>query len=156
MSAWRHGTKYGYNDKGCRCGICRQAATAARRDQRRRGRTEKRPSYFRELEAAKILKESYRGVCEECGAATTGCNGPGLAPPLCLRCTAKVRGKAQRGTGHVTESVLEFLSEPRRFSEIQAFLGVTSDYASSMIYQRLLPYGLIERVSRGVYRRVAA
>jgi AcrR family transcriptional regulator len=34
---------------------------------------------------AQAIKESYRGVCEVCGAATSG-EGPGRARPVCTRC----------------------------------------------------------------------
>lgn len=30
-------------------------------------------------------KDSYRGTCRFCGAKTTGCNGPDLAPTHCIR-----------------------------------------------------------------------
>jgi len=32
------------------------------------------------------LKETYRGVCENCSCQTTGCNGPDSAPSLCATC----------------------------------------------------------------------
>lgn len=31
-------------------------------------------------------KRNYRGVCQGCGHATTGCNGPGKAPRFCSTC----------------------------------------------------------------------
>lgn len=38
------------------------------------------------LAGCRRMKESYRGVCVDCGAPTTGCNGPGTAPDRCIHC----------------------------------------------------------------------
>lgn len=40
---------------------------------------------------AQAIKESYRGVCEVCGAATSG-EGPGRARPVCTRCANQDNG----------------------------------------------------------------
>lgn len=47
-----------------------------------------------QLAKARERKERYRGTCEECGAATSGCRGPGKAPRFCRTCTARQREPA--------------------------------------------------------------
>lgn len=43
-------------------------------------------------------KDSYRGTCRECGARTSGSNGPDNAPALCWRCNqgAPIQGPDRR------------------------------------------------------------
>jgi hypothetical protein len=48
-------------------------------------------AYERELAANRARKELYRGACVDCGAPTTGCNGPGKAPERCHLCSRKMR-----------------------------------------------------------------
>lgn len=85
--ARRHGTVYGY-EQGCRCDKCRAAKTARRREQRDRARAANSSSYQRELATARRLKESYRGVCVDCGKPTSwgGGSSPGVGPSE--RCAA--------------------------------------------------------------------
>lgn len=85
------------------------AADAARL--RKKGMTQKEiaaelncaRSYVAELlsdpagEKARARKDSYRGICENCGASTNSCNGPGKASKLCASChTESIR--AEHGT----------------------------------------------------------
>lgn len=101
---------------------------------------------------AKARRDTYRGVCERCGAPTDGSNGRDKAPPVCASCAPLVYdfGASRRGKGPVTARTLAFLSEPHRFSEIRDYLGVSNGYASSHLH-RLVRFGLVRRVSRGVY-----
>jgi transcriptional regulator with XRE-family HTH domain len=41
--------------------------------------------------AARQRKDSYAGVCEECGGPTDGANGPAKAPRLCKTCAPAAR-----------------------------------------------------------------
>jgi hypothetical protein len=145
----RHGTKYSYS-MGCRCDKCREAARKAHREWRDRQRAANSPAYRRELGYSRRLKESYRGSCRECGASTTGCNGPGTAPLLCYRCSAKVVGKAQIGTGPMQKRLFAFLKKERGWSEIRDHLGVSNGYTAAML-DRNLRNGTIVKISRGRY-----
>lgn len=153
MAGLRHGTAYHY-DLGCRCNECGDAKRAKRRAARDKARAENRPSYQRELAASRALKENYRGTCENCGAATTGCNGPNSAPTLCLRCSAVEVGLRKRGSGPTQQALLKFLRRERRFMEIVRELGIPREQMG-MLLGRLMDYGLIERTRRGHYRRLA-
>jgi hypothetical protein len=148
--ALRHGTAYHYN-LGCRCERCREAARVKRRQIRDRARAENRPSYQHELAVSRRLKERYRGTCIECGAPTTGCDGPSSARALCLVCSNRRITKALRGTGPLQAKVLAAIESGARFSEIAAQVGSSKNAVAPTI-NRLLRYGLIERVSRGRYR----
>jgi hypothetical protein len=151
----RHGSKYCYN-KGCRCARCREAQRVSRKAARDRARALNSPSYQRELAASRALKETYRGVCEGCGKPTTGCDGPGTARQLCLRCTAQARGLKQRGSGPLVAAALAYLQGgDRRYKEIATHLGISNGYMSALA-DRMLKYGLVERPARGVYRKVTA
>jgi hypothetical protein len=153
-TALKHGTKYRY-DQGCHCDKCREAKMAARRTSRDRARALNSPAYQRELAASRALKERYRGQCERCGNPTSGCHGPGLAPTLCLSCSATKVAEARRGQGATVSRVLELLDgRELRMIKIAAELGITTGHAGNALH-RLLRYGLVERVSRGVYRRAA-
>jgi hypothetical protein len=156
LMAWKHGTAYGYDDKGCRCSACRTAKMQKRRMERAKARAENRPSYRRELAASRALKERYRGTCKLCGAPTTGCNGKDAAPDICVHCSPGYYGPryaaARRGRGPVVERALALLDTPHRFSEIRDELGITNGHTGQML-DRLLRYGLVERLDRGVYRR---
>jgi hypothetical protein len=43
-------------------------------------------------------KRSYAGICIDCGAATDGSDGPGLASKRCLSCWAQYQREAARWT----------------------------------------------------------
>lgn len=149
----RAGSKHFY-DKGCRCDECRSAKLNYNRGQRARERAENRPSYVNELASARARKELYRGECRECGAPTTGCDGPGSARALCIGCSNRVKGLAKRGTGPRSAVALRLLSRPRTCGEIARQLDITPNHACVLL-ARLRQYGLVERVRRGVYQRVA-
>jgi len=156
--SWRHGTTYGY-DKGCRCNDCRETKLAKRRLQRDKARAARSPAYLRELATSRALKERYRGRCRYCGAATTGSDGPDAAPTVCIACApahyGPIYAAARRGHGPHGEKALAFLARPRRYSEIRDHLSVSNNQ-TDVLLNRLVRYGLIRRVSRGVYERVAA
>jgi hypothetical protein len=147
----RHGTPWGY-DKGCRCEACSSAKLAKRRAARARARAANAPAYQRELAASRARKERYRGTCRNCGATTTGCDGPGSAPELCYRCAPAVNNQKLRGKGPMQQRLLALLAEdgPLRFAEIRDRLGVSTNHAS-MFLTTNAKNGLIVRIRRGVY-----
>lgn len=62
----------------------------------------------RQLANCRATKERYRGVCEECGGPTSGCNGPGTAARYCAHCAPGINAIWTR------ESVVEAI---RYFAE---------------------------------------
>jgi hypothetical protein len=49
---------------------------------------------------------------------------------------------------------LEYLEQPRRFKDLRdEVCGGSAGLTSQMLYARLLKYGFVRRVSRGVYVR---
>jgi hypothetical protein len=147
----RHGTSWGY-DKGCRCEACSSAKLAKRRAARARARAANSPAYQRELAASRALKERYRGTCRNCGAATTGCDGPGSARELCYRCAPIVNNQKLRGKGSRQQPLLTLLAEdgPLRYAEIRDRLGISTGHTSNLLTLSTQS-GLIVRVRRGVY-----
>lgn len=72
----------------------------------------------------------------------------------CIECSKIVQaesGITKRGTGPITAEALAYLREPRRYYEIREHLQITNNHASVML-NRLLRYGLVERISRGLYQ----
>lgn len=61
---------------------------------------------------ARARKASYRGTCRNCGAPTTGCDGPLAAPELCIACSRIAQHEAQYWTA---ERVLNAI---RRFAAL--------------------------------------
>lgn len=154
--SWRHGTRYAYERKRCRCAACREAKRVDGRRKRDRRRAENRPSYQRELAASRAVKETYRGTCKLCGAATTGCDGPGLAREICAACApghyGPIYAAARRGHGPTVDRLFVlFNGVPVRYSEIRDALGITDGRTSGLL-NRLVRYGLIVRIGRGLYQ----
>lgn len=103
-------------------------------------------------------KASYGGECEVCGARTDGSYGRALAPKVCAKCAPVFYAPtfaAKRGTGPVMSRALALCAEPIRYADLRDALGVSNGWASVLLH-RMVRYGLIERVSRGVYRARAA
>ncbi len=149
------GNKYRY-DQGCRCEECRHAKMSERRRARDRARAANSPAYQRELATSRRMKERYHGACERCGAATSY-SGHGSTPSrYCAACAAIVYPPIHRartlGKGPMIERLLNFLTEPHRFTEIAEHLGISHGYISAMT-NRHLKSGLIVRPKRGVYLR---
>lgn len=68
--------------------------------------------YHRQLARARALKEGYRGRCEECGASTSGCNGPGKAPRLCSGCSHQKQHAERHWTAEVIlDGIRRYASE---------------------------------------------
>lgn len=109
-------------------------------------------AYDNNLRDSRDRKREVRGTCEDCGGVTrySGTKGKRISS-LCAGCSAKRTGLALRGTGHVHSEALAFLRQPRTFSELRDHLGVSNGYVSQMLYTRLMRYGLVRRVKRGVY-----
>lgn len=128
----------------------------ARREVRDRHRAANDDVYQRELAAARAYKRRQRGTCERCGRATryNGRDGK-VVGRFCRACQA-IRGgefaRTLRGSGQLQRDTLELISDgERRFIEIRDALGI-SDGHTSVHLNRMLRYGLIVRVKRGVYR----
>jgi hypothetical protein len=103
---------------------------------------------------ARARKDACSGYCAECGCRTTGSNGYAKAPDLCYRCQTKRAGIAKRGRGSTVSRILAFCAEqPRRYGEIRDTLDISSDQVGYAL-NRLVRYGLLERVTRGVYRTI--
>lgn len=132
--------------------------SSATKDERRAWRREYEHRNHAQIAAAqRERRKRYQGTCERCGAPTDGSNGRDKAPRFCQTCAIAHYGPifavARRGRGPVVEQILAFTEEPRRFVEIQNHVGISAGHAASTL-NRLLRYGLIQRVSRGVYLRV--
>lgn len=61
----------------------------------------------------------------------------------------------QREYGELRAGAIALLEQPRRFGEVKRALGITSDAQTHSLLARLRAQGLIERVERGLYRKVA-
>jgi hypothetical protein len=128
-----HGVVNGYL-LGCRCDDCRAAERAR--------------------------KQKCIAPCEECGGRTSTSDrrvrvrggSRKKERQLCNACSSRLRGERQRGTGELTERLLALLDGRRRTIEVAAELGITQNHAHVRTHQ-LVKFGLVERVSRGVYRR---
>jgi hypothetical protein len=115
------------------------------------------PSYETTLRCSREAKRRRIGTCERCGAATHY-GGKKEAARLCVSCNgeySRERGLSLRGSGPTQQRALALLAAGRTatFTEIADVVG--RNFAPLLI-GRLLSYGLIERVSRGVYRKAAA
>lgn len=131
----------------------RERAREYQRDWRRKGREEQSAAYLAELAANRANKERYRGTCRECGASTSGANGPGSASELCCRCSARAVAKAKRGAGFRQRELLALLTEhgPMRYSAIGNAMGFPRPTDVGELLHRARKYGFVVRVSRGVY-----
>ena len=147
-SAINHGTRWGYNKRGCRCAECSAAQSAYMKGYRAR----KPAAYQRELAANRKRKESYRGVCERCGSPTWG-DGPGRSRRLCASCNGRLISQRRVGRGPLVQKLLGLVDErPLRYSEIVALLGISNGHASNLLYHAVR-HGLVERADRGIYAR---
>ncbi|HVM69553.1 MAG TPA: hypothetical protein VM204_06925 [Gaiellaceae bacterium] len=115
--------------------------------------------YERDLVASREAKKRRTGTCERCGGPTRYAGKTNSVSPVCADCAPAEYGPKmaakRRGRGPVAEKALAFLTEPRRFVDLVRHLGVTENQASVLLH-RLLRYGLIRRISRGVYVRADA
>ncbi len=108
---------------------------------------------FTDPEGEKYLRRrAGYGRCEICGTPTNGSNGREEHP----RCAAHNRGaeiqRALAGTRGFTHDVLVLIGDGLdRYGDLRDGLGISSNYASVML-NRLVRGGFIERVSRGRYR----
>lgn len=110
-------------------------------------------SVERSRESSRRAKQRRRGRCAACGAETRY-NGHTVKGPsrLCSPCAAVEVGKRLRGKGHRGQEVLAFIGDGRRrYTEIQKHLGITKAHTSSLL-NRMIAYGLLERVDRGLYQ----
>jgi hypothetical protein len=113
-------------------------------------------SYEKGLRLSREAKRRRKGTCRSCGRETPY-HGHGKSVSdlcsMCSRAQERERGLRRRGTTGKTAAMLKYLDRPRRRADFRDHFGMTKGYADAMI-GRLLKYGLIERVSRGVYQRV--
>ena len=111
-------------------------------------------SYRNTLRLSREAKRRRTGTCRVCGVTTRYSGHAGKAvSDLCPAHAAQANGARLRGSGPLAQKILAYLDEPRRFSEIRDELGMGHNTVSPML-NKLVRYGLIERVSRGVYVRV--
>lgn len=98
-------------------------------------------------------KASYAGVCEICGAPTTGSDGRALAPTRCVHHNHGAEVSRQRaGTRGVVHDILVLIGDGLdRYSELRDSLEVSSGYMAVEL-NRLLSSGFIERISWGRYQ----
>jgi hypothetical protein len=109
------------------------------------------PGYAeRSRRLSRASKERNRGTCEDCGAPTNACRGPGKASRRCLRCSARHSGERRRGTGSNQQQLYAFLTEPRRYSEIRDHLNISDGHAGVLLH-RELGAGRIVRAGYGLY-----
>ena len=117
-----------------------------------------RAAYENGLRLAREAKRKRTGTCRVCGT-TTRYNGKGKAvSDICLRCAAKETGAKVRGKkGHRQGALRALMADgvARRHGEIAQALGLSNLNYMSQLIDRGLEHGYIERVSRGVYRKVA-
>lgn len=103
----------------------------------------------------KARRATYAGVCEVCGAATDGSNGRGLAPTRCRDHNPAYEAQAsRRGNGWRQKELLALLDDgPKRYMEISTAMGFARKTDAMVHLWRLMQYGLVVRVSRGLYAR---
>ncbi len=120
------------------------------------------PSYVADIlsdpDRSKTLarRERYRGVCEVCGNPTDPSGGYALQRTRCITHNGGGEwSRATAGTRGFTRDVLVLIGDGLdRYSDLRDGLGITSSYASVML-NRLVGVGYVERVSRGRYRLTA-
>lgn len=100
-------------------------------------------------------KRRRRGTCVDCGSETKYSGAPnGGVSPRCKPCADESQ-RWKRGRGVFVEAALaEMRERPCRAADIARVALIDEGYARVMLH-RLLTYGLIERVERGLYRAVA-
>ncbi len=131
MNFNNHGTER-MSRTGCACAACAQRRVVERQKNLER-------------------KLKYRGICLDCGGPTNGGDGPGSASDYCWHCSPKYHVRP-RGEGAHHQKILGFLGTgPKRFMEIRAFMHWEDSTATSPTLDRMMRYGLIKRVRRGVY-----
>jgi predicted transcriptional regulator len=114
------------------------------------------PEYAaRQLRLSRNAKRRRTGRCVECGAETHYNGGKGISvSERCVACGTDqtiVRNHAKRGTGSSGMRVLGALAlRPHRFTELRDIVGYPSNQCSSLL-GRLMRYGLIVRLERGLY-----
>jgi transposase len=62
-------------------------------------------------------KDTYRGTCQDCGAPTSGCRGPGKAPTRCVSC---IEWTAEQAICAVDEFFAEHHRSPRIHDAIRS------------------------------------
>lgn len=100
-------------------------------------------------------KQRRTGRCRKCGA-TTRYAGHGMdVSPTCVACANADIGLARRGSGPIGREAVALLATAHRYSEICRQLDIAPGYANVLL-ARLRSYGLIVRLSRGVYIAAAS
>lgn len=99
----------------------------------------------------KARKDSYRGVCIDCGKPTSGCNGPGAsAPQRCADCHALAAARLQGAKALARRERWAALARegylPRQIADME---GVTANLVSSQLYRARVRNGIDAPVFRG-------
>lgn len=114
-------------------------------------------SHENTLRLSREAKRKRTGTCRVCGGETRYAGKKGNAVSVqCKHCAAGAMRElniARRGTGPTISRVLAYLSEPRSVSQVSAKMKITREHASVQL-RRLIRYGKVRRVSRGVYERI--
>jgi DNA-binding transcriptional ArsR family regulator len=99
-------------------------------------------------------RQSYAGVCVDCGAPTSS-SGTSRPSPRCVKCAgvlAAARGKAMIGTGSTQKKIIDALAGGElRYMEIVRATGIPINSLNQTL-KRLRVNGLVQRPRRGVYR----
>lgn len=116
---------------------------------------------------ARARKDSYRGVCEACGARTDGSNGPANAPKLCDTCARRKQHEERYWTPErIIEAFREFeQAAGRPPGAADAAIPVAPSarrrlsaerIAEGLRYGRLLPSNVIVAREFGGWRQALA
>lgn len=112
------------------------------------------PEYAERMrQLSREAKRRRTGTCEKCGTETRYNGHAHVTSRLCLPCAAAASGLARRGHGPRPRQVVDLLERQptATYTEICRHLGVVGPHAANVL-NRMVRFGLIERVSRGVYR----
>lgn len=149
-----HGTTHSYRFYECRCEACRQAVADCTARYRQRAREEQRASYLTAIERQRQRYREYpKSVCQDCGAVTST-NGARVSK-RCFTCAMNAVGAARRAHGPRPQAILKALEQgPLPRKQISAETGLNINHISS-IMPKLIRWGLVKRVERGVYQLVS-
>lgn len=104
--------------------------------------------------ASNEAKRRRTGTCEVCGVPTSYNGRPGT--PISVRCPRHAQDvmRSRRGSGPTQQRLFDLLDQhgEMHYMEIAHALDMTKNRLAVLLH-RLLQYGLIVRVRRGVYTR---
>jgi ribosomal protein S27AE len=113
-------------------------------------------TYETDRRLSREAKQRRTGTCIDCGDATRYAGHGHVVSLRCGPCGAEQSRQlaaTRRGSGPLGSRVLRFLEQPRTYTDLLAYLNGNKGLLSQLLYGRLLRYGLVTRLSRGVYQR---